>query len=244
MFVFPASFRQLWDQLDVPPKIRQGQDLLVAIGFQVYEPARGALGIPIETYSSKWNTDGKDDGLIENRSVICNRALQALSFSDTLFKRIDNKVCAIFPTITDTPLAELDPDTMALTTVLSSAPGCKMASVLAGEARFIFIHVGAWGALHKLVGLVDRRLRRQDVQFYTYGSDPTVEPKYWGVQQVFLTGIGLFYLSLSCNNAFQAVWLHLRLARLQKTHKVLKSLYANWTSTQRGHVMFFHRLWP
>ena len=38
MFVFPGCFEYLWDQLGVPPKISQGQDLQVAIGSQVYEP--------------------------------------------------------------------------------------------------------------------------------------------------------------------------------------------------------------
>ena len=47
--------------------------------------------------------------------------------------------------------------------------------------------------LHKLIGLVDRRRRRQDVQFYTFGSDAMVEPKHWGVHQVFPTGNFLRY---------------------------------------------------
>ena len=163
MFAFPACFEHLWDQLGVPPKARQGQDLLVAIGFQVYEPPRGALGGFMEIYSSDWKSYIKPETVPETSSLDYNRALQALTFPDILYKRIAQKECALFTA----PADKESPDTLALTTILHSAPGCKIVPILTGSARFIFIHVGAWDILHKLIGLVDRRRRRQDVQFYT-----------------------------------------------------------------------------
>lgn len=187
MSVFPACFQYLWDQLGVPPRSRQEHDLLVAIGFQIYEPTRGALGEVMESYSSDWNVSGKADVLTESRALECSRALHALGFPDSLFKRIAHKDCAIFTTLADKESP--GPDTIALNRVLRNAPGCKIVPVLDGDARFIFIHVAAWSLLHRLVGLVDRRRRRQDVQFYTYGSDPTVEPKHWRVHEVFPLGI-------------------------------------------------------
>ena len=140
----------------------------------------------METYSSEWKSYVKPEIVPETSSLDCNRALQTLTFPDVLYKRIVQKECALFTTTSDK--AKESPDTLALTTVLNSASGCKIVPILTGSARFIFIHVGAWDILHKLIGLVDRRRRRQDVQFYTFGSDPMVEPKHWGVHEVFPIG--------------------------------------------------------
>jgi hypothetical protein len=212
----------------VPPKTRQGHDLLVAIGFQIYEATRGPLGEIWKTYSPDWNVSGKLDVLSESKPFDCSRALHVLVFPDPLFKRIAHKECAVFTTAADKESP--GPDTVALDRILRNTPGCKIVTVLDGDARIIFIHVAAWGLLHRLVGLVDRRRRRQDVQFYTYGSDPTVEPKHWGVHEVFPIGIDIriaHYFIRVTQFLFQAVWLHSRLVLSSRTRKVSKCLSTN-----------------
>ncbi|KAF8591974.1 hypothetical protein K439DRAFT_618242 [Ramaria rubella] len=187
MFVFPASLALLWDLLDIPLKLRHISGLLVAIGFQIFTPHKGKLGRFMESYCPDWKTHATLDAPLDaNGSHDYNRALLALKFPDTVFRRIAQKECALFTTPADQEFP--GPDTLALKTVLRNAPGCKIVPHLTGSARFIFIHVSAWNILHKLPGLVDRRLRRPDVQFYTYGFDATVDQKYWGMHEVFPIG--------------------------------------------------------
>lgn len=181
MFVFPASLEYLWDRLGVPPKTRQSDGLIVAVGFQAYVPPKRALGGFVETYHPDWAISPTFETQVHN----CNRALLSLEFPEYLFKRIPQKECAIFTTPVRNGLP--GPETLALETILRHA-GCTVVPIVAGSARFIFIHVSAWNMLHKLPGLVDRRLRRADIQFYTYGTDPVVERKRWGIREIFPVG--------------------------------------------------------
>jgi len=110
-----------------------------------------------------------------------------LQFPDSLYKRMAQKNYAIFTTPVEDVLP--DPDTLALKAVLKSIPGCNHCSIIEGGlTRCIFIHVSSWPILYKLPGIVHRRLRRPEVLFFTYGSDPTVDPSFWGLQEVFPIG--------------------------------------------------------
>jgi len=52
----------------------------------------------------------------------------------------------------------------------------------------IFVHVGALRTLNKLPALADRRCKRPEIQFITYGSHESVKPIFWGFEQVFPVG--------------------------------------------------------
>lgn len=167
-------------------KVRQDDGLIVAAGFKAYIPPERPAGGFVETYTEDWKAGSKVDLGQETRSADCSRARLVLSFPENLSLRLNNKPCTIFTTPGDQALP--GHETRSLITILESAPGCKIVPLLTGNARFIFIHVSSWGMLHKLPGLVDRRLRRPDIQFYTYGSDPSIERKRWGVHEVFPLG--------------------------------------------------------
>ncbi|KAF8528064.1 hypothetical protein BU17DRAFT_61387 [Hysterangium stoloniferum] len=188
MFVFPSSLEYLWEQINVPPIMWRQDGLLVAIAFQVYKPLINSRS-PIQTSTSEWKNGDSFDLTSEiiAQAADSGRAVMTLQFPDSLYKRIAQKNYAIFTTPAEDVLP--DPDTLALKVVLRSIPGCKSSSIIEGGlTRCIFIHVSSWPILHKLPGIVHRRLRRPEVLFFTYGSDPIVDPSFWGLQEVFPIG--------------------------------------------------------
>lgn len=62
------------------------------------------------------------------------------------------------------------------------------------DVRVIFVHIGALRTLNKLMALADRRLKRPEIQFITYGSHESVKPIYWGFDQIFPVGMFLIFV--------------------------------------------------
>lgn len=181
LFVFPTCFISLNEQLNVPPRLWNGEGLLVATGTQAYHPPNG---YPVEPYNTAWKSQHI---ITKPGSVISpsfDRAMSLLGFPYPLLERISGKDCSLFT------IANFAPDTVALRTILTKA-GCKIVRLAGPPARFIFLHVADWNNLHRLQALVDRRLRPY-VYFFTYGSDPSVDKRFWGVREVFPIGMKAF----------------------------------------------------
>lgn len=196
MFIIPASKQQIWDTVKLPEKLRQVDttpSLLVAVGIQVYEASKGKFA----NQDNPWET--RDHGFSPSYLFSFpdfGRAALRLEFPEQSFRRLSHRKYSYFSGSLSAAAAQaqglLDPEgepyTKALKIVMEAIPGTERLPLHDGEARVIFIHVGAWKMLHKLPGLVDRRLRRLDVQFFTYGADPTIERRFWGIQEVFRIG--------------------------------------------------------
>ncbi|KAI0271558.1 hypothetical protein BC834DRAFT_860173 [Gloeopeniophorella convolvens] len=60
----------------------------------------------------------------------------------------------------------------------------------------IFVHVGAVRSLAGLPALMERRMRRPDIQFVTYGTHHTVPPARWGMRLIYPMG-GIITISPS-----------------------------------------------
>jgi len=56
------------------------------------------------------------------------------------------------------------------------------------DVRAVFVHVGALRSLHKLPALVERRSKRPEVNFYTYGTHESVPSERWGIHEIFPIG--------------------------------------------------------
>ncbi|KAF9015377.1 hypothetical protein BDQ17DRAFT_1536047 [Cyathus striatus] len=80
-----------------------------------------------------------------------------------------------------------DPETKLLQAVLRECPGARDVGHKS-DIRVVFVHVGALRTLHKLPGLTERRLRVASLQFYTYGTHPTVCPEIWGIREIYPCG--------------------------------------------------------
>jgi len=57
------------------------------------------------------------------------------------------------------------------------------------DVRVVFVHVGAMKTLYKLPALVERRSRRPEIQFFTYGTHESVSPERWGIHEIFPLGV-------------------------------------------------------
>lgn len=59
---------------------------------------------------------------------------------------------------------------------------------LKADVDFVFVHVGAIKTLNQLPALMERRMKRLDIQFVTYGTHHTVPPTRWGIRQIYPAG--------------------------------------------------------
>ncbi|KIJ45748.1 hypothetical protein M422DRAFT_251052 [Sphaerobolus stellatus SS14] len=187
LFVFPPGC-VLAELLQVPPKLRPNPTtLIVAIGFEKLQRPKNEQGI-IETYDNSWKLSKAPDIHVAATLPVMH-AIAQLRFPERLIKELKDTNCAIFDYDPDKSAPYEDLDTKALKTIFNAIPDCKTLDYRMADARCIFIHVGSWDYLHLLstAGLIDRR-RRNSVHFYTYGSSPTVEKKFWGVREVFPLG--------------------------------------------------------
>lgn len=56
------------------------------------------------------------------------------------------------------------------------------------DARVVFVHVGALQTLHQLPAFAERRCRRPEIHFYTYGTHMSVPRGRWGVHPIYPLG--------------------------------------------------------
>lgn len=57
------------------------------------------------------------------------------------------------------------------------------------DVRVVFVHVGALVTLHRLPALAERRSKRPEINFYTYGSHTSVPRERWGVYPIYPLGV-------------------------------------------------------
>ncbi|KAK0505945.1 hypothetical protein EDD18DRAFT_1121334 [Armillaria luteobubalina] len=56
------------------------------------------------------------------------------------------------------------------------------------DVEIIFVHVGALKTLHKVGALVERRAKRPDILFVTFGTHQRVHPERWGFRRIYPVG--------------------------------------------------------
>ncbi|KAL0950851.1 hypothetical protein HGRIS_007609 [Hohenbuehelia grisea] len=56
------------------------------------------------------------------------------------------------------------------------------------DVRIVFVHVGALRTLPQLIALAERRSKRPEINFFTYGSHESVEFDRWGVRHIYPLG--------------------------------------------------------
>jgi len=75
---------------------------------------------------------------------------------------------------------------MALKHILKERPAKDVG--LKADAFMVFVHVGALRTLSALPALMERRMKRPDVQFMTYGTHHTIPPARWGMRLIYPLG--------------------------------------------------------
>lgn len=143
-------------------------------------PADVALGLPM------LDADRWDFSLRTNPAY--HHALHVLEFPKWLhdFMSLPNRPYCVWWTPSDGTTSEPGLETKLLHTIMEK---CRAKNVgHKADVRVVFIHVGSLKTLHKLPALVERRNKRPDLQFFTYGSHETVSPQRWGIHEIFVLG--------------------------------------------------------
>jgi len=117
-----------------------------------------------------------------------HRAFSILGFPKWLFKDLSDpefKYC-IWNKDGDGTQAEPGSETMALKHILKERSAKDVG--LKADAYVVFVHVGALESLSALPALMERRMKRPDVQFMTYGTHHTIPPARWGMRLIYPLG--------------------------------------------------------
>lgn len=95
------------------------------------------------------------------------------------------------------------------------------------DVQAVFVHVGALKTINMLNALPERRAKRAELCFYTYGTHETVPREYWGIHGIFPIGASFYcsffsVLGLTCcrwSCHFHAQCLHRRSDRCHAANK-------------------------
>jgi hypothetical protein len=117
------------------------------------------------------------------------RAIRALEFPKWLhdhMSRPDRAYC-IWNIGADFLSGELFLETNWLISILAR---CRAKNVgFKADVRVVFVHVGSLKTLHNLMALAERRTKRYDIQFITYGTHHSVPPERWGIREIYPLGM-------------------------------------------------------
>ncbi|KAH9075786.1 hypothetical protein EDB83DRAFT_2352309 [Lactarius deliciosus] len=128
----------------------------------------------------------RDLSLIKEPSY--HRAFSILGFPKWLYNDLSDpefKYC-IWNKDGDGTQAQPGSETMALKHILKERPAKDVG--LKADAYVVFVHVGALKTLSALPALMERRMKRPDVQFMTYGTHHTIPPARWGMRLIYPLG--------------------------------------------------------
>ena len=117
-----------------------------------------------------------------------HRAFSMLGFPKWLYNDLSDpkfKYC-VWNKDGDGTQTEPGSETMALKRILKERPAKDVG--LKADAFVVFVHVGALKTLHFLPGFMERRMKRPDVQFMTYGTHHTIPPARWGMRLIYPVG--------------------------------------------------------
>ncbi|KAH9890944.1 hypothetical protein C8Q73DRAFT_702301 [Cubamyces lactineus] len=126
------------------------------------------------------------------RKVVAQRryhqALHILGFPKALydFMSAPNHPYCIWNAPADETISGPGYETLLLKEILSTCASQELG--YKADVRVVFVHVGALDKLHCLPGLAERRAKRADVRFVTYGTHPSVPSDRWGIRELYPMG--------------------------------------------------------
>lgn len=196
MLVFPPSINELCRLLRVPDALLvvPTAPMIAALvpwelSSQEYDDARWFKLRSDETAHTRLDPKVADlaNETFANNSAV-QRALRILNVPMSLYKFLayQSRTYSIWYSGGDGCEDVVGVETTALRTVLSAFKAKDMGHK--ADVRAIFVHVGALKTLHKLVALAERRSKRQEIRFYTYGTHESVAPERWGIREIYPLG--------------------------------------------------------
>lgn len=197
MLVFPPSINELCRLLRVPEALLEAPTapMIAALipwelSRQEYDDARWFKLRSDETAHPPFDraVAALANEKFANNSAV-QRALRILNVPKYLYKFLaySPRTYCIWYSGADGQSGEAaGVETTALRTILTAFKAKDMGNK--ADVRVIFVHVGALKTLHKLVALAERRAKRQEIRFYSYGTHKSVAPERWGIRELFPLG--------------------------------------------------------
>jgi hypothetical protein len=115
-----------------------------------------------------------------------HRDLSVLGFPKWLYNGITESKYCIWNKDGDGSPSEPGFETRALVHILDERRATNVG--LKADVSFVFVHVGAIKTLFLLPALMERRMKRLDIQFVTYGTHHTIPPARWGIRHIYPAG--------------------------------------------------------
>lgn len=255
LLVFPP-FEDLCKRLRIPEDLRQRNGLLVAL-------------IPLKTNSSKyWELQShrrnqppsqilpEEILLLENRYLkgdsSYSRAVQILQcpvwLEETIGEAPKRTFCIWFAPFDGTQKNNgkeitAGTETSALITILERANADNVG--YKSDVWFVFVHIGALKTLHKFEAFSDRRVKRPELQFITYGSHPTVPKNRWGINEIYIMGLCLLPIYSSVYLLYSRRYINVHTKRDRRKHIIYKGVNReSWQAFSVGLLCLAIRAWP
>jgi hypothetical protein len=196
LLVFPASNLVLCKEYNVRQDLRKAGHFIAAllpwkvVGIKARthrlfrDPCDGIYDTPRPGKMESTVMAGQ--GHILRKHPSYHRDLSVLGFPRWLYDEMSESRYCIWNKGGDGSPSELGFETRALIHVLDERRATNKG--LKADVDFVFVHVGAIKTLNQLPALMERRMKRLDIQFVTYGTHHTIPPARWGIRQIYPAG--------------------------------------------------------
>ncbi|THH16827.1 hypothetical protein EW146_g3874 [Bondarzewia mesenterica] len=197
LLIIPSASDALCAEFKVPSELQKSSLFVAAlVPWALPEKQASSLRIwrmPEEREPFAYLTDNAEPVVVADlaRSVRSepryHRALHVLRFPKWLhsFMSQPGRKYCLWKMRGDGTPEELE--TQALKCILGRCAGAEDAGHKA-DVRVVFVHVGSLDSLHKLPALAERRKKRPEIQFFTYGTHERVPPERWGIHEIYPLG--------------------------------------------------------
>jgi hypothetical protein len=196
LLVFPATNLVLCKEYNVRSELRKaGHFIAVLLPWEV-------VGIKARAHRLFRNPCDRSHGIYrpgKKESIVMaererslrqdpsyHRVLSILGFPKWLYDEMPKSKYCIWNKHGDGSPSEPAFETRALMHVLKKRGAEDVG--LKADVSFVFVHVGAIKTLYLLPALMERRMKRLDIQFITYGTHHTIPPARWGMRQIYPAG--------------------------------------------------------
>jgi len=198
LLVFPATFLVLCKEFDVRPELRKaGQFIAALLPWKV-------VGIKARAAHLFRNPDdrthdiyhpgkkesivmaGRERSLSLRKNPSYHRELSILKVPKWLYDEMPQSPYCIWNKGGDGTPSDPGFETRALKRILDKRRATDVGHK--ADVSFVFVHVGAIKTLYLLPALMERRMKRLDMQFVTYGTHHTIPPARWGMRLIYPVG--------------------------------------------------------
>jgi hypothetical protein len=201
LVIFSPGLETVLSRFQVPSDMQHGSPLLAALfgwalpssvirDYEWRPPLQDVAqiaGLPILDA-------GRRDRTLRHK-VMYHHALRILKFPDWLHDTMSmpNRPYCVWYEGGDDPSHAAGLETVLLNNILKYC-GAKNVGYKT-DVRAVFVHVGALRTLYKLPAFPERRSRRVELRFFTYGTHAAVAPERWGIREIYPLG------TLACTSA-------------------------------------------